>query len=79
MLEVLHVCQEFGHRAQAHLAPLDNTTALLTSQKKELVKIPDRSAALLKSNLTLAGPLLASVLQFSVGFFSVFVPVVLAV
>lgn len=46
------------------------------SEKGELVKIQDRSAALLKRNasLTLSGPLLASLLQFSVGFFSVFVP-----
>lgn len=46
-------------------------------EKEELVKIQHRSAALLErsASLTLAGPLLASLLQFSVGLFSVFVPV----
>lgn len=44
------------------------------SEKRELVKIQDRSDALLKSDasLTLAGPLLASLVQLLVGFFSVF-------
>lgn len=70
-LRVLEVCAcpEFSHRAQAHLALLDNTTGLLAPQEKKqnfpLLKIQSWSAASLERNtsLAVAGPTLAPLLH----------------
>lgn len=69
MCVYVRVCPEFSHRAQAHLALLDNTTGLLAPQEKKqnfpLLRIQSWSAAPLESNtsLTVAGHSLASLLQ----------------